>query len=194
VLSPPIREGNRVRSSHSSGSISRLSSIEVSLGVVISNSVMVGVGCGLFLLVISGSSMVCSGWGMVGGGRGMVGGGSMNYRGGMVCWGMMDNGSMMDYGGMMDRSSMISRSMVYNWCSMISRGRSMVGRGSMVSWSSMVRRGGSIAMSRQSSWGMHSSRVLLITAISMYRLWGSMGLADHRGMYSTMGLVDRVAH
>ena len=107
VLSAAIREGNGVRSSHSSGSIRGLSSIEVSLGVVISNSVLVGVGCvNMSWLNISSMS-----WG--------------------ISWGSMDNWGMVDsvshwvvdcMGNWVGNKSMVSKwmgnkSMVGNWVS-----------------------------------------------------------------------------
>merc|ERR1711892_598720 len=80
MLGTTIRESNRVRSCDSSCTISRFSSIKSSLGVVISNSIGVGVGRRLFRVswgdldnwssVDNWGSMVC--WG--------------NNRG-MVCWG-----------------------------------------------------------------------------------------------------------
>merc|ERR1712128_400252 len=76
---------------------------------------------------------------------------------------------------MVDRGSMISRGMVHNG-------------------SSMVCRCSTISMGRKSSGCVHSSGVLFVATIAMYRLWGSMGLADHRGVHSAMGLVHRVAH
>jgi len=77
-------------------------------------------------------------------------------------------------------------------------GRGMVGRSSnnrsMISRSRVIDRGRGISgLNREGSRGMDSSRGFLEGAIAMYRLWASMGLADHRGMYSAMGLVDRVA-
>ena len=56
MLGTAIRKSNRVRSSNNTGTISSLSSIEVSLGVVISNSILVSVRFVLALgLNISGS-------------------------------------------------------------------------------------------------------------------------------------------
>merc|ERR1712150_151020 len=81
-----------------------------------------------------------------------------------------------------------------SWCSMDSWS-SMVGWGrGMISWGSMVDRGRGISfLDRKSSWSDSSSRGLLVASIAMYRLRGSMGLAHNRSMYSSMGLVDRVA-
>jgi len=175
VLSAAVGESNGVGASHSSGGIGGLSSIEVGLGVVISDSVLVGVGCRLFLLMVSRSSMISRCWGMVGRGsmvdnRGVVGWGSMDNRCSVVGWSMMDNRRMVD------RGSMISRGMVHNGSSMVCRGRSVVGwsgmvrrgrgmisrrsmisRGSMVSRGSMISRCSTISMGRKSSGGVHSS-------------------------------------
>merc|ERR1712128_239921 len=83
-----------------------------------------------------------------------------------------------------------------NW-GLIGRGnnnRGFVGRGSMVCWGSMIGWGRSIVSSyRECSRSNNTSRRLLKGTIAMYRLWGGMGLTDHRSMYSAMGLVDRVA-
>merc|ERR1719205_178992 len=71
---------------------------------------------------------------------------------------------------------------------------SMDNRGSVNNWG-MVSWGRGIALCNgESSRCNSSSRSLLIASIAMYRLRSSMGLAHNRGMYSSMGLVDRVAH
>merc|ERR1719308_570012 len=137
----------------------------------------------------------------------------------MISWGSMDNGGSMDNRGMVGRGmiswgrGVISRGSMDNRGSvddrgMISRGRGVVCRGSMynrgsvdnggmISWcrGSVVNRGGSITLlDWESSWSNISSRSLLIATIAMYRLRSSVGLAHNRSMYSSMGLVDRVAH
>merc|ERR1712128_151657 len=77
--------------------------------------------------------------------------------------------------------------------SFVGRG-SMIGRCSMVCWGSMIGWDWSIRrLHREGSRSNNTSRRLLKGTIAMYRLCGSMRLTDHRGMYSTMGLVDRVA-
>jgi len=126
--------------------------------------------------------------------RGMVDGGSLD-DGSMVGRSSMHNRSVisrgMDHRGMISRGGMVHRGV-------ISRGgmvhRSMISRGGMVCGGSMINRSrGVSSLERESSRSMNSGRILLEGAIAMYRLWASMGLADHRGMYSAMGLVDRVA-
>merc|ERR1719347_2028802 len=98
--------------------------------------------------------------------------------------GNLDNWGMVSRGGMDNRGSMNNRGMISRGGGMISRGRG-----------SMVDRGRGITLSDwESSRGDSSSRSLLITTIAMYRLRSSMWLAHNRGMYSSMGLVDRVAH
>merc|ERR1739846_176059 len=76
MLGTAIRKSNIIRSRDNTGSISSLSSVEVSLGVVISNSVLVGIG------------LISIGWL-----RGMVSRGSVDNRG------VVDNGSMVDNWG-----------------------------------------------------------------------------------------------
>merc|ERR1739846_115861 len=74
MLGTAIRKSNIIRSRDNTSSITRLSSVEVSLGVVISNSVLVGIG------------FISIGWL-----RGMVSRGSMDNRGVVDNWGMVDN-------------------------------------------------------------------------------------------------------
>merc|ERR1712113_1149935 len=74
MLGTAIRKSNIVRSRNNTSSISSLSSIEVSLGVVISNSVLVGIG------------FISIGWL-----RGMVSRGSVDNRGVVDNRGMVDN-------------------------------------------------------------------------------------------------------
>merc|ERR1739838_573132 len=115
MLGTTIRESNRVRSSDSSCTISSFSSIKSSLGVVISNSIGVGVGRRLIRVSWFGC-MVSRGdlynWGSMDNWGSMVCWG--NNRG-MVCWGSMDNWGMVCWG------SMVSRSSMDNWGGMVSR-------------------------------------------------------------------------
>merc|ERR1719320_2235485 len=100
-LGPAIRKSNGVRSSDGTIAIRGLSSVEGSLGVVISNTILVGVGL-RSLLVLSGG--VVGGSRLVGRGRGVVGGGLVHNRG------MVDNrGSVVSRGMMDNRGSMVSR-------------------------------------------------------------------------------------
>jgi len=208
VLGTAIRKSNSVRSRNNTISIRGFSSVESSLGVIISNSILVSVWLrGSLLLNIRGR--------LVSGGRGVVGRSSyLDNRGSVDNRGMVGRGSYLDNRGSMN-----------NWC-MISWGRGMVSRSSMdnggsvdnrgmISWSrgmisrgsmdnrgmvsrcrgSMVNRGRGITLLYwESSWGNVSSGSLLIATIAMYRLRSSMRLAHNRSMYSSMGLVDRVAH
>jgi len=194
ILDTAIRKVDRVRASDGTVGIRGLSGIEVGLGVVISNTILVRIGLrGL----------------LVDRGRGMVGRCSNLHHRSMV-----SRGSNLHHRSMVSRGSnnrgMIGRGS--NNRSMVGRGsnhrgfvgRGMVGRssnnGSMVSRGRVVDRGrvidrgrGISSLHREGSRGMDSSGGFLEGAIAMYRLWASMGLADHRGMYSAMGLVDRVA-
>merc|ERR1719320_236992 len=97
-LGPAIRKSNSVRSSDGTIAIRGLSSVEGSLGVVISNTILVGVGLRSLLVLSRG---VIGGSRLVGRGRGVVGGGLVHNRGGVVSRGMMDN-----------RGSMVSRGML----------------------------------------------------------------------------------
>jgi len=119
MLGTAIRKSNRVRSLSVSGTITGLSSVEVGVGVVISNSVGVSVGGGLIRVS-----------------RGMVSWGSMDYRG-VVSRGSVDNRGGMDNRGMIsrgsmdNRGSMVDRSSVDNRGSMVSRSMSKDSLGSM---------------------------------------------------------------
>merc|ERR1719320_731356 len=97
-LGPAIRESNGVGSGDGTIAIRGLSSVEGSLGVVISNTILVGVGLRSLLVLSRG---VIGGSRLVGRGRGVVGGGLVHNRGGVVSRGMVDN-----------RGSMVSRSML----------------------------------------------------------------------------------
>merc|ERR1712203_269390 len=69
VLDPAVREGDGVRAGHNTVGIAGLSSVEVGLGVVVGNSVGVGVGLWELLLVDNSN-------------RGGVSRGSMDNMGG----------------------------------------------------------------------------------------------------------------
>jgi len=98
-LGTAVRESNRVGASLGSKTIRRLSSIEVGVGVVISNSIVVVVG-GDLSQTISNS---------MGYNRGVVSRGGMNHRGGMDHRGSMDHSSWaVGRGSMNNRSSMDS--------------------------------------------------------------------------------------
>merc|ERR1719266_744110 len=85
MLGTAVRESNGVRSGSIAITITSLSSVESSVGVVISNSVGVGVRRGL--IRISWLSMVS---------RGSM----VNNRGGMVSWGCVDDGGVISRGSM----------------------------------------------------------------------------------------------
>jgi len=103
-LGTAVRKGNRVGASLGANTIRRFSSIEVGVGVVISNSIVEVVG-GDLSQTISNS---------MGYNRGMVSRGGMNHRG-MVSRGGMNHRGSMDHsswavgrGSMNNRSSMDS--------------------------------------------------------------------------------------
>ena len=100
VLDPAVRKSNGVRTLPLASSIIRLSSVEVGVGVVVSDGVLVGVGRDLIGVHLSNSvgnrGMISRGsvdnggvisWSSVDHRGSMVCGGSVDHRGGMVCWG-----------------------------------------------------------------------------------------------------------
>merc|ERR1719250_373812 len=113
MLGTTIRESNRVGSSSIASTITSLSSVESSLGVVISNSVGVGVRRGL--IRVGWLSMVCRG--------------SMDNGGVVVNGCMVSRGSMVDNRGMVSRGSVDNRGSMVSWGSMDDRG--VISRGSM---------------------------------------------------------------
>merc|ERR1719445_2404253 len=135
-----LRESNRVGSSSIASTIASLSSIESSLGVVISNSVGIGVRRGL--IRVSWLSM--------------VGRGSMDNRG-VVSRSSMDNRGVVNNGGMVGRGSMVDNGGMVNWGSVDNRS-SMVGRGSvddrsMISWGSVDNRSSMVGRGSVDHWG-----------------------------------------
>merc|ERR1719500_2556502 len=103
MLGTAIRKSNRVGSCSIASTITSLSSVECSLGVVISNSISVGVG--RRNIRVSWLSMI--------------------GRSSMVSWGSMDNRGMVDNRGMIGRS-MGNSNWVSNSFSMVSKNSSMM--------------------------------------------------------------------
>ena len=139
VLGPAIGKSNRVFSGNSSVGISGLSSVEGSLGVIISNSVGERVGLrSLLLLMVSSRGVIRSrGRGVVGSrGRGMVGSG-----GRCVSRSSMDNGSCVVGSGVVDRGCVVGSSVVNRGCVVGSIGGSSVDGSSSESWGSVVSSG-----------------------------------------------------
>ena len=100
VLDPAIREGHRVRARDDTVGITRLGGIEVSLGVVVGDTVGVGVRLGGLLDVDNRVSVI---------GRGSVDNrGSMNHRGSVI---RRSGGMVYHRGSMVCRS----RGMMYHW-------------------------------------------------------------------------------
>jgi len=183
VLGPAVGKSNRVAANNSTVGIGCLGSVELGLGVVISNTILKSIRSGL-LLSINGGGVAISRGGMVDNGSVGNDGGGMhgvgNNRGVIRGRGMVNNRGVIRSSGMVDNRGVIG-------------GRGMVDNRGMVSRGSMVGRGWGISnMVGNSSRSMDSSHCLLITSISMDSLRGSVGLAGNAGMISTMGLVDRV--
>ena len=135
MLGPAIRKSNAVGSSHGTVAISSLSSVELGLGVVISNSILESIRCGL-LLVDRGSMVGRLGGRVVGGGSRVVGGSMVDGRGMVDYGGMVDNRGVMDNRGMVDRGMVDNRGMVHRGMvghvAGVSNNRSMsMGDGSM---------------------------------------------------------------
>ena len=123
VLDPAVGKSNGVRALTLAGAIVRLSSVEVGVGVVIGDGILVGVGGDLIGVHLDRGSVV-GGGGVVDNrgsvdNRGVVSGGSVNHRSGVVSrgsmvnhrGGMVDNrGGMVGGGSVDDGSSMVGRS------------------------------------------------------------------------------------
>merc|ERR1712123_539329 len=159
MLGTAVGKSNIVRSRHNTGSISSLSSVEVSLGVVISNSVGVGVRLiNMGRLNIRGCGMVSRGWGVC--------------RGGMDDRGMVN--SMSDWVG--------NESVVSNWVGNKSVVSNWVGNKSMVgNWvtnKSMV-----------GYWVSNNSMVSKTMMSNMATMGhnGTMSMAEHMGRHSRGG-------
>ena len=150
VLDPAVREGDGVRAGHNTVGIAGLSSVEVGLGVVVGNSVGVGVGLWELLLVDNSNRGGVSRGSVHNRGRGGVSRGSMHNRG----RGMIGRGSVDNRGGMVDsmgdkRGSMDS--MVGN-CVMGNNRGSVVH--SVMSHRSSVDKRGSMMDSVRNNWGV----------------------------------------
>jgi len=206
MLSTAIRKSNGVGSANCLA-IRGFSSVESSLGIIISHGILVGVWLGgiLRLLVWGGCWVV--GWlvdnrlgvvdRLVNYGGGVVGW-FVNYRcrvvsrfvnnwggnvrsGGRVVW--FGGGFVCGYGGVIDRC----------WAWVVWGGAWVVGcGGGVVGSRSWVVGSGGIAMG-QGSGSMDFSYWFFVTAVPMDRLRSSMGLASDRGMNSAVGLVNRDA-
>jgi len=155
MLGTAIRKSNGVRSSSVTGTITSLSSIESRLGVVISNSVGVGVRRRLIRvswLSVVGRSGVDN--------RGMISWSGVDNRG-VISWSSVDNRGVIGW-GVVDNRGMINRGMVDNWGMVDNRG--MVSWGGMVNWCSMDNRGmisrgmmdnrGGMVSSKMSDWSV----------------------------------------
>ena len=161
MLGTAIRKSNGVRSSDNTTPISSLSSVEVSLGVVISNSVLVGVG----FVNVSWLNISSVSWG--------------------ISWGSMDNWGMVDsvshwmvdcMGNWVGNKSMVSKwmgnkSMVGNWVSNKSMVGHWVGNKSMVgNW-----------VGNKSMVGNWVSNNSMMSSMAAMRDNSTMSMADHMG-------------
>ena len=155
MLSTAIRKSNGVGSRSISVAVTGFSSVEVSCGVIVSNSIGVSVRRGLIRV---GGFMIGRGsmdnWGV-------VSGSSVDNRGGvdngsMVGWGMVDNWSSMDYWGMVGWGGVVDN------------------RGSMVSWGVVDNGGGMV--SSMGNWS--------VSTISRLNLGKTLGVVylGHRGV------------
>jgi len=118
VLDPAVGKSNGVRALTLAGAVIGLSSVEVGVGVVVSDSVLVGVGGDLIGVHLDRGSVV---------GRG----------------GVVDNRGSVDNGGVVSRSSVDNGGSVVSRGS-VDNGGSVVGRGGMVDNRGGVVGGGSV--------------------------------------------------
>ena len=191
VLGPAVGESNRVTAGNVTGGIGGLGSVELGLGVVISNTVLKGVWGGLLLL-------------NVGGGGVAVGGSVVHNRGGVGnhgcgVHGVSNNGGVVRGGGMVDNGSSVvgGGSVVHDGSGVVgSRGvvhnGGVIGSGGMVGGGGVIRsRGvvGSWGIAGNGSGSVDSSNGLLVVSITMDRLRSGVGLASYAGVGSAMGLV-----
>ena len=183
VLGPAVGESNRVTAGNVTGGISGLGSVELGLGVVISNTVLKGVWGRLFLLNIGGGVAV---------GGGVVHRGGMGNHGCGV-HGVGNNGGVVRGRGMVDNRGVVrSRSVVHDGSGVVgSRGmvhnRGVIRSRGMISGGSVVRSGG---IAGNGSGSVDSSNGLLVVSITMDRLRSGVGLASYAGVGSAMGLVQ----
>jgi len=147
VLDAAVRESHGVGTLGVTCAITGLGSIEVRVGVVVSHSILVGVGGDLVRIDLSSMSNHGS----------MVGRSSMNYRG-VVGRGSMDHRGVVGRGSMDHRSSMVDS--VDHRGSMVD---SVDHRGSMVD--SMDKRGSMVdSMCYRSSMSHNSMRSSMVTS------------------------------
>ena len=161
-LDPAVGKGDRVGATDNTVGIAGLSSVEVGLGVVVGNSVGVGVGLWELLLVDNSNRGGVSRGSMHNRGRGMIGRGSVDNRGGMV-------DSMGDKRGSMD-------SMVGN-CVMGNNRGSVVH--SVMSHRSSVDKRGSMMDSVRNNWG--------VDGVVSHRVGDSVGDRVSDGVDSVVG-------
>ena len=187
VLGPAVGESNRVAAGHGTVGIGGLGGLELGLGVVISNTVFIGIGGGLLLSVGLGVAVGGGGMGNDGGGVGNdwsgvhgVGDGSVDSvsNDGSVHSVGNDGGGVVGGRGMVDNRGVVGGGGDYG-----------VGNSGGVVGSRGVIGGGGIAGNGGGS--VDSGHRLLMVSITMDRLGSSVGLAGNTGVSSSVGLVHR---
>ena len=165
-LGAAIGKGNTVLAS-SSISVPLLVLTKVSLGVVISNSVLISVHSWSIISWL----LVAMDW-------------LVNHRGRVVHWSSVDNRLVDHWGGVVDRGSMDNR-LVNHWGGVIDWGSVhnwlVDNRSGVVDWGWVVGSRVSIdgLVDRDVSWSMNSSAVLLSGIGVVHVLGSSMGLLSH---------------
>merc|ERR1712102_45911 len=170
MLDSAIRKSNRVSSLDIAGAIRGLLGIEVSLGVVIGNSI--GVGVGGDLISISWSCSMIS-WGNLGNNWGMD---SMSYN-----WGSMHNWAGNNWGvdSMSHNWGSMDNWAGNNWGSMYS-----MSNWSMDNWAGNSDRGSMYSMGN-SNWGSMGDN-------SWANMWGKVSRVADNSSYTDGGMVTNV--
>ncbi len=185
VLGPAVGESNRVTAGNVTGGIGGLGSVELGLGVVISNTVLKGVWGGLLLLNVGGGGVAIGG--SVVHNRGGVGNHGYGVHGVSNNWGVVRGGGMVDNG-----SSVVGGGSVVNDGSGLVGSRCVVHNGGVIGGGGVIRsRGmvGSGGIAGNGSGSVDSGNRLLVVSITMDRLRSGVGLAGYAGVGSAMGLV-----
>jgi len=186
VLGPAVGQSNRVRAGHGTVGIGGLGGVEGGLGVVISNSVLVGVRLGDLLLLVVGGGGVVGGLGVDGGGVVRGGGGVVHDGSGVVSGG----GGVVSGGGVVhDGSGVVSGGGVVD-------GSGVVGRGGVVDGSGVVGRGGVVSggggVGGDSGGSVHGGHGLLSVSVAVDGLGSGVGLAGDASVVGAVGLVHGV--
>ncbi len=190
VLGPAVGESNRVAAGDSAGGIGGLGGTELGLGVVISNTVFIGIGGGL-LLSVDGGGVAVGGGGVGNHGGGVNDGSGVHGVGDGSVDSVSNDGSVHSVGN--DGGGVGGGGMVHNRGGVVGGGvvggDYGVGNSGSVVGSRGVIGGGSIAGNGGGS--VDSGHRLLMVSITMDRLGSSVGLAGNTGVSSSVGLVHR---